>query len=183
MVLARMLERRPEAASAVVLANGFWRMRALPTALERLQPALRRPLGALYPRLPWVARQIGSAALLWWDQHIFCHDEPRSAKQRMFFGYTMTPDTSMVLRVSAALEYSRPPDLSRATMPVLLVSAGRDHWVTAHDAERLAAALPRGEHITFPQCGHMLPIVAAERFNAAVLDFLGRAEKPGSSVL
>lgn len=183
MVLARMLERRPEVASAVVLANGFWRMRMLPTVLKRMQPALRRPFGALYPRLPWVARQVGSAAFLWWDQHIFCHDEPRSAKQRMFFGYTMTPDISMVLRVSAALEYNRPPDLSRADMPVLLVSSGRDHWVTARDAEQLAAALPRGEHVVFGECGHMLPMVAAERFNATVLDFLERSEAPGDSVL
>jgi 3-oxoadipate enol-lactonase len=183
MVLARMLERRPDVASAVVLANGFWRMRMLPTPLQKMQPALRRPLGALYPRLPWVARQIGSAALLWWDQHIFCHDEPRSNKQRMFFGYTMTPDTSMVLRVSAALEYNRPPDLSRATMPVLLVSGGRDRWVPARDAERLAAALPRGEHVVISDCGHMLPMVAAGSFNSTVLDFLGRAEAAGYGVL
>ncbi len=179
MVLARMLERQPEVATAVVLANGFWRMRVFPTLLQKVQPSLRRPLGSIYPRLPWVARQIGSVAFLWWDQHIFCHDEPRSAKQRMFYGYTMTPDTSMVLRVSAALEYNRPPDLSRATMPVLLVSSGRDYWVTASDAERLAAALPRGEHVIFAECGHMLPMVAAERFNATVLDFLARAGAGG----
>jgi len=180
MVLARMLERQPQAASAVVLANGFWRMRLLPAAL---QPALRRPLGAIYPRLPWIARQLGSAAFLWLDQHIFCHDEPRSAKQRMFFGYTMTPDTSMVLRLAAALEYNRPPDLSRATMPVLLVSGGRDRWVPISDARRLAAALPRGEHVEFARAGHMLPMVAAERFNAVVLDFLGRAGAAADGVL
>lgn len=183
MVLARMLERCPHVASAVVLASGFWRMRVLPSALHRLQPALRKPIGALYPRLPWVTRQVGSATLLWLDQHIFLHNEPRREKLRMFYGYTMTPDTSMVLRLSAALEYDRPPDLSRARMPVLLVSGGRDHWVPVSDARRLAAALPRGEHVLIPEAGHMLPMVVPERFNAVALEFLLRAEATQNGVL
>lgn len=175
MVLARLLETQPEVAEAVVLANGFWRLRILPEVLHAAQPRLVPLLWAIYPRLPWLARQLGSFALLWGDQHIFLRHEPSSQKRKMFFGYTMTPDVSMVLRLAAALEYHRPPDLTRATMPVLLVSSGEDRWVPLVDARRLAAALPRGEHVVRPPIGHMLPMVVPEDFNRVVLDFLGRA--------
>ena len=174
MVLGRLLETQPEVAEAVVLANGFWRMRIMPDKLHALQPRLVPLLWAIYPRLPWLARQLGSFALLWGDQHIFLHSEPSSQKRKMFFGYTMTPDVSMVLRLASALEYHRPPDLSRATMPVLLVSSGQDRWVPLDDARRLAAALPRGEHAVLPPIGHMLPMVVPDDFNRIVLDFLGR---------
>lgn len=174
MVLGRMLETTPEVAEAVVLANGFWRMRILPQALHGLQPSLVPLLWMLYPRLPWLLRQLGSYALLWGDQHIFLHREPAGEKRKMFFGYTMTPDVSMILRVASALEYHRPPDFSRATMPVLVVSGGQDRWVPVPDARRLAQSLPCGEHIVCPSIGHMLPMVVPDLFNRAVLEFLGR---------
>lgn len=181
MVLARMLEQTPEVAAAVVLSNGFWRMRILPEWLHEFQPKLAALLWAIYPRLPWLVRQLGSYALLWGDQHIFLHREPASQKRKMFFGYTMTPDVSMVLRLQSALEYHRPPDLSRATMPVLLVSSGQDRWVPVEDACKLAASLPCGEHIMCPPIGHMLPMVIPDDFNRFVLDFLARAQGAAQS--
>lgn len=180
MVLARMLESTPEVATAVVLANGFLRMRVLPgplgTLFQPLQPKLVPLLWAIYPRLPWLARQLLSFAVLWGDQHIFLHREPSSEKRKMFFGYTMTPDVSMVLRVASALEYHRPPDLSRATMPVLVVSSSEDRWVPLSDARRLVELLPCGEHIICQGVGHMLPMIVPDLFNRAVLEFLGRAQ-------
>jgi pimeloyl-ACP methyl ester carboxylesterase len=176
MVLARMLEKTPEVATAVVLANGFLHLRVLPGPLHRLQPRLVPVLRALYPRLPWLTRQLGSYLLLWGDQHIFLHREPAEEKRKMFFGYTFTPDVSMVLRVGAALEYHQPPDLSRATMPVLVVSGGQDRWVSVTQARRLVEHLPLGEHLIWPSVGHMLPMIVPEDFNHAVLEFFGRVE-------
>ncbi|HEX6291332.1 MAG TPA: alpha/beta hydrolase [Herpetosiphonaceae bacterium] len=176
MVLARMLEKTPKVAAAVVLANGFLHLRVLPGPLHHLQPRLVPLLRAIYPRLPWLARQLGSYTLLWGDQHIFLHREPDSEKRKMFFGYTFTPDASMVLRVGSALEYHEPPDLIRATMPVLVISGGQDRWVSVAQARRLAESLPCGEHLICPSVGHMLPMIVPEIFNRAVLEFFGRAE-------
>jgi pimeloyl-ACP methyl ester carboxylesterase len=176
MVLARLLDTDSGCAAAVVLANGFWRMRILPTALHRLQPRLGEVVEAIYPRLPWIARQIGSYGLLWGDQHIFLRREPDHAKRRMFYAYTFTPDVSMVLRLRAALDYHQPPDLSRANIPVLLVSSSEDRWVPLADAHALAERLPCGEHVIVPGVGHMLPMIAPDVFNRVVLEFLGRAQ-------
>jgi pimeloyl-ACP methyl ester carboxylesterase len=71
MVLARLLETTPQVAQAVVLANGFLRLRLLPEMLHWLQPQLVPLVRIIYPRLPWLARQLGSYALLWGDEHIF----------------------------------------------------------------------------------------------------------------
>lgn len=176
MVLTRVLETEPQIADAVVLVDGFWRLRVLPTALHRWQPRLVPVLRALYPRIPWVLRQIGSFASLWLDEHIFLHSEPNSEKQKMFWSYPMTKDISMVLRVGAALEYHQPPELRRATMPVLVVSGAHDRWMPVGDARRLARSLPSGEHVIFPTSGHMVPMIVPDQFNQTVLGFLRRVQ-------
>ena len=182
MVLGRLLETRPEVASTVVLANGFLQLRLLPVPLHRLlhplQPKLVPLLWRLYPRIPWVARQLGSFALLWGSQLIFLHHEPHREKRIMFFSYTDTPDPSMIMRLGAALDYHAPPDLSRATMPVLVVSSGCDHWMQLWEARQLVALLPQGEQHIFPGIGHMSPMIVPDDFNREVLCFLKRVFPP-----
>ncbi len=175
MVLARMLEQTPEVAEAVVLANGFPYLRILPRKLHWLQPKLV-PLLWIYLRLPWIVRQLLSFALLWATPIIFLRHEPDSEKRKMFFSYTFTPDVSMVLRVGAAVEYHDLPDLSRANMPVLVTTGGKDWWLPVHEAKELVAAIPCCEHIIFPSIGHMSPMIVPERFNRAVLQFFGRVK-------
>lgn len=178
MVLGRLLETQPEVASTVVLANGFLQLRLLPVPLHRLlhplQPKLVPLLWRLYPRIPWVARQLGSFALLWGSQLIFLHHEPHREKRIMFFSYTDTPDPSMIMRLGAALDYHAPPDLKRATMPVLVVSSGCDHWMQLWEAKQLVASLPQGEQHIFPGIGHMSPMIVPDDFNHEVLCFLRR---------
>ncbi len=179
MVLARMLELTPDVAEAVVLANGFLWLRLFPVPLHRpfrwLQPRLTPLLWAIYPHLPWVARQLTAFGLLWGSQLIFLRDEPASEKRRMFFAYANTPDGSMILRLSAALEYAHPPDLRRATMPVLVVSGARDSWMHDWEAAALTARLPRGEQVVIAGSGHMTPMIVPDAFNLEVLRFFERA--------
>ncbi len=185
MVIARLLESQPEVASAVVLANGFLQLRLLPyrlhVLLHRLQPGLVPLLWRIYPRLPWLVHQLTAFAVLWGAELIFLHPEPHSAKRKMFFGYTNTPDASMVLRVGAALEYHRPPDLGRATMPILVVSGGSDHWMQLWEARRLTELLPCGEQYVVPEVGHMLPMIVPDEFNRVVLEFLRRVAPAGAA--
>ncbi len=178
MVLARLMETKPEVASAVVLANGFLQLRLLPVALHRLlhplQPRLVPLLWRLYPRMPWFVRQLTAFGFLWGAQLIFLHHEPDREKRIMFYSYTDTSDASMIMRLGAALDYHAPPDLSRATMPVLVVSSGSDHWMHLWEAKQLVALLPRGEQHVFPGIGHMSPMIVPDDFNRVVLCFLRR---------
>jgi 2-succinyl-6-hydroxy-2,4-cyclohexadiene-1-carboxylate synthase len=179
MVLARVLQDTPEVLGPTVLANPFLHLRllhpALHRALHRWQPKLA-PLVWVYLHLPWFVRQLGAFGLVWGLQLIFLHREPNSQKRRSFFGYTMTPDVSMVLRLQSALQYHAPPDVSRAQVSVLLVSGGSDHWMRLSEAQQLAKLIPCSEHVVMPSVGHMLPMIAPDVFNAVVLEFLGRAQ-------
>ena len=184
MVLAQLLATQPDVAEAVVLANGFLQLRLLPVPLHRVfgrfQPRLVPVLNAVYPRLPIVLRQLGSLGLLWGLQIIFLHREPDAEKRKLFFSYTDTPDGSMLLRLDTALEYHAPPDLSRADVPVLVVSGGADHWMTAWEPRRLTALLPRGEQHVLPEIGHMAPMIVPDEFNRVVLRFLQRVTAPAA---
>jgi aminoacrylate hydrolase len=183
MVLGRLLETQPEVASAVVLANGFLQLRLLPVALHRLlhplQPKLVPLLWQLYPRTPWLIRQLLGFGFLWGAQLIFLHHEPHREKRIMFFSYTDTTDPSMIMRLGAALDYHAPPNLSRATMPVLVVSSGCDHWMHLWEAQELVARLPRGDQHIFPGIGHMSPMIVPDDFNRVVLSFLRRVTAAG----
>lgn len=182
MVLAQVLATQPEVATAVVLANGFLQLRLLPRSLHRwlhaLQPRLVPVIRALYPRLPYVARQLGSYWLLWGMQIIFLHREPASEKRKLFFAYTDTSDSSMLMRLSAALEYHAPPDLSRAQVPVLVLSSSEDHWMSPEEPRRLTELLPQGEQHVLQGIGHMAPMIVPDEFNRVVLQFLERAAAP-----
>ncbi|WP_025746018.1 alpha/beta fold hydrolase [Kallotenue papyrolyticum] len=180
MVLARLLEQQPQVARAVVLANGFLWLRLVPPALHRVarrvQPHLTPLLWTIYPRLPWVARQLLAFGLLWGTQLIFLRHEPACAKREMFFAYTNTGDGSMIMRLSAALEYAHPPDLSGARVPVLLVSGAHDTWMQPWERNRLAQRLPCGTQVVVAGRGHMTPMVAPDVFNTTVLAFFRRVE-------
>jgi pimeloyl-ACP methyl ester carboxylesterase len=179
MVLAQVLATTPEVLQAVVLANGFLALRLLPRRLHRFLHTLQPPLSSLlwiYPRIPWVVRQLGSFALLWGMELIFLHSEPNELKRRMFWGYTMTRDGSMVLRLQAALQYDWPPKLSQARVPTLVVSSGNDHWMQLREGRHLVGRLPCAEHVILPGVGHMSPMAAPDAFNGVALEFLGRIE-------
>lgn len=181
MVLARLLEQQPQVAQAVVLANGFLWLRLVAPPLHPLarqvQPHLTPLLWTIYPRLPWVARQLLAFWLLWGTQLIFLRHEPACAKREMFFAYTNTSDGSMIMRLSAALEYADPPDLHGARVPVLLVSGAHDTWMQPWERNRLAQRLPCGTQVVVAGSGHMTPMVAPDVFNAMVLAFFRRVER------
>lgn len=180
MVLARVLEATPEVLEATVLANGFLELRLLHPTLHRMlhrwQPKLA-PLLWIYLHLPWPVRQLGAFGIVWGPQLIFLHREPSTQKRRAFFGYTVTPDVSMVLRLQSALDYHQPPDLSRAHVPALVVSGGSDRWMRLAEAHRLSELLPCGEHVVLPGVGHMAPMIVPDAFNVAVLEFLERVQR------
>jgi pyruvate dehydrogenase E2 component (dihydrolipoamide acetyltransferase) len=69
-----------------------------------------------------------------------------------------------------AWSMSRSADLSRLSVPTLVITAGDD--LLAPDGESLAREIPGARHLGIPNAGHAVAIEAAEAVNAALLDHL-----------
>ena len=66
-------------------------------------------------------------------------------------------------------------------VPTLLISGGRDKLREPGYAEPVRQRISGARLIVFPDCGHMVNIEQADRFNQAVADFLTRDLLPGAS--
>jgi pimeloyl-ACP methyl ester carboxylesterase len=60
--------------------------------------------------------------------------------------------------------------------PTLIIWGRQDKLVPADHARVLEARLPRSKKIIFDECGHLPQLEQAQRFNAAVLEFLESVE-------
>lgn len=69
--------------------------------------------------------------------------------------------------------------LSGINMPVLLVTAERDHPENLRAAFRLQKEIIGAEKLEIPKAGHMMNMEDSDIFNAGVLDFLSTLEERG----
>ncbi len=65
--------------------------------------------------------------------------------------------------------------LARVEIPTLVVCGDRDRIEPVETALQLSRALPRGELLVLPDCGHFVPRQRPDELCAAVLGFLDRA--------
>lgn len=63
-------------------------------------------------------------------------------------------------------------NLVRIPCPVLVLRGERSDTVSQKTLERIARGLPRGQAVTLPSVGHLLPLEAPEQVAAVILDFL-----------
>lgn len=63
------------------------------------------------------------------------------------------------------------------TIPTLLVRGGKSEIVTDEAVEHFRTLLPAAEHVNVQDASHMVAGDSNDAFNAAILDFLGRASK------
>lgn len=79
------------------------------------------------------------------------------------------------LAVSWADHHLPPEQLARLDRPTLVVCGDRDRIEPVETALALARALPRGELLVLPRCGHFAPRERPDELLAAVEGFLARA--------
>jgi len=63
-------------------------------------------------------------------------------------------------------------NLARVPCPVLVLRGERSDTLGQNTLERIARGLPRGQAVTLPSVGHLLPLEAPQQVAAVVLDFL-----------
>jgi len=63
-------------------------------------------------------------------------------------------------------------NLSRVQCPVLVMRGERSDTISQKTLERIANGLPRGQGVSLPSLGHLLPLEKPDQVAAVVLDFL-----------
>jgi pimeloyl-ACP methyl ester carboxylesterase len=71
--------------------------------------------------------------------------------------------------------------LHTLTVPTLILHGAEDKYVPVSWARRAHTLIENSELCIFPQCGHWLTQEKPTEFNRAVLEFLARERKPGTS--
>ena len=122
-----------------------------PAAYVRAQPIF------LYPAL-WLAENAERARHE--DEHGLAHFQGEETLRR---------------RIGALLRFDATADLATIRTPVLVMGARDDVLVPASKSRELAAGLPRADLQLVDYGGHAVNVVEPDAFNAALLDFLGRA--------
>ncbi|MEJ1156804.1 alpha/beta fold hydrolase [Prosthecomicrobium sp. N25] len=99
----------------------------------------------------------------------------------------MAPLRAMVMRADPALHHrqikallERPdarPLLPTITCPTLVAVGRQDRWSPLAQHEEMAAAIPGAELVVIEDSGHMSPVERPEQVTAALLGFLGFAER------
>ncbi len=68
-------------------------------------------------------------------------------------------------------------DLERVRVPVTSALSQKDEFIKLEHAQYLAATIPGAVFVELPDVSHFAPVQRPERFNQAILDFLGRPER------
>jgi pimeloyl-ACP methyl ester carboxylesterase len=110
------------------------------------------------------------------------------------WGFGRHPSPAQVLFVRDAIASVRPdvraetyrvmtecdltPLLPSVDQPALVLIGGRDRLVNPEESRTLAAGLPRGRSVVFPDAGHAAFLEEHERFNAQLRRFADRRLRP-----
>ncbi|MFH1639116.1 MAG: alpha/beta hydrolase [Chloroflexota bacterium] len=85
------------------------------------------------------------------------------------------PDALLRLREGMA-SASTTPDLSRLTMPVLIIVGENDAHMGPEQGKKAQEAIPGSKLVVLPT-GHASPIEEPEQFNSALLEFINEVKK------
>ncbi len=96
--------------------------------------------------------------------------------QRAVHPAQVTVDRELVAAVRARYAMARPcgEALEAFGAPVAIACGRDDHWVGFEDALTLVRAFPNVQLTVLPNCGHLLPLEAPERFRSLFTDWLAR---------
>jgi pimeloyl-ACP methyl ester carboxylesterase len=98
-------------------------------------------------------------------------DVVKSMKEML---YATAPLTIAAFQLAMADRYDFHPELTRFTLPILLVVGRDDVLTTPAEMQRIAESLPDSEIVVIPEAGHMAPLEQPKIVNQAIDEFLSR---------
>ena len=78
------------------------------------------------------------------------------------------------LAVRTLTAFDRRANLPNITVPTICIAGDHDRNSPAPMVEKMASKIPGAEYVCLEDVGHMAPVEASERFNEALVGFLGR---------
>jgi 3-oxoadipate enol-lactonase len=104
----------------------------------------------------------------WTDSHPAVYESLLAARLEF-----PTPPEAWAAQYAACEEFlARGTPVERIEVPTLVVHGALDRVVDPRNGDLLARRLPDARLVAVPGCGHLVPLEAPDRFNAAVLEFL-----------
>lgn len=82
------------------------------------------------------------------------------------------PDDVYLNQVRAGQTFDADARVAQIQSPTLVITGDADRIVPSENSVNLAAAIPQAELVSVPDGSHMFFIEEAERFNAAVIEFI-----------
>jgi pimeloyl-ACP methyl ester carboxylesterase len=156
------LDRREQVRSLTIV-NAFSRMRF---GVRGSLHSAGRLLLLMFGRMDWLGTWVASALFPEKGQEAV----RRIAAQRI----AATSRRSYLQAVAAVARFNLDERIHELNGPVLIVSGDRDLIVPMSLKRALADDIPHARFETIPGSGHVSPVDASERFNALLLDFLGK---------
>jgi pimeloyl-ACP methyl ester carboxylesterase len=98
-------------------------------------------------------------------------DVVKSMKEML---YATAPLTIAAFQMAMADRHDFHPELSRFTLPVLLIVGVDDVLTPPVEMQRIAESLPDAEIVKIPEAGHMAPLEQPALVNRAIDEFLSR---------
>jgi 3-oxoadipate enol-lactonase len=117
---------------------------------------------------------IANAVASRWFTEDFAKREPtwvEAARQMLLH----TPPEGYVATCAALRDEDLREQVSRVTLPTLVISGTQDAATTAADGQVIAGKIPSARHVEL-NAAHLSNIEAADAFTAALLKFLGQRE-------
>lgn len=99
---------------------------------------------------------------------------PERARLAAVAVMSRVPEATYRSALVAIAGFDRREALPSLAMPVLCLSGEHDRTAPPEVMQRMAARIPRGEHVSLPGAGHLANLDQPRAFDAAVVDFLHR---------
>ncbi len=108
-------------------------------------------------------RPVGPVSNLLVRRTAFTPDSPREAVERVRDDFLATPRTVLVRTILASGSEDGSELAPQLKVPALVLHGDSDPQIPQENVEKLLAALPEAELVTFEGAGHMLALTHAER--------------------
>jgi 3-oxoadipate enol-lactonase len=104
-------------------------------------------------------------------------DPPPAAREALLVSFARLHRESFLKTVRASVAEDRAAPLEKITAPTLVITSSEDRLYSPEIARAMARRIPHAELVEIEGAGHLSNLERPERFNDAILQFLGKQRR------